>query len=281
MDHNKQKKIALMTDFTGFGRCSVTVQLPVISKLQVQCVPIPTAIFSNHPGFPVHKHWDFTDSIKEYLSMWEELRLVFQGICIGYLNSVAQIELAEYSIEKFADKAGIIVVDPVMGDHGKLYSTVDAAMSLKMKALVAKADIITPNLTEACILTDTPYHESWKKAELMALAEKLQSLGAKKVVVTGIPQKSFLCNMCVDFTEEEAKVCLVKTVRVGASRSGTGDLFAAIIAADAVNGIEFVDSVRRASRFVKVCIQKAIEMELPITDGVPFEEVLDRLKTGK
>jgi len=281
MDHNRQRKIALMTDFTGFGRCSVTVQLPVISKLKIQCVPVPTAVFSNHPGFPEHRHWDFTDHMDTYLSMWEDLGLRFEGICIGYLNSTLQIEMAEKLIQNFKAKDNVVIVDPVMGDHGKLYSTVDQAMTLKMKELVGKADIITPNLTEACILTDTPYKEKWKETELRQIGQKLLSLGVSKVVITGIPQKSFLCNMCVDGSGSEILFRMVKTIRIGTSRSGTGDLFAAIVAADAVNGVDFVDSVKRASGFVKKCILKAIEMDLPITDGVPFEEVLDTLKAGK
>jgi pyridoxine kinase len=148
-------------------------------------------------------------------------------------------------------------------------------MCEEMKKLVSCADILTPNLTEACILTDTPYHEEkWRMREIRELARKLSAMGPDKVVITGIIQGDFIANYCYE-KGQEGKIR--RTHRVGTQRSGTGDIFAAIIAADAVNGVPFQDSVRKASLFIKKCIEKSIEMDLPLTDGVCFEEVLDRL----
>jgi pyridoxine kinase len=145
-----------------------------------------------------------------------------------------------------------------------------------MKQLVCYADILTPNLTEACILTDTAWHDGkWKLAEIAQLAEKLSAMGPQKVVITGINQGEFIANYCYE-RGQEAKI--LRSHRVGTSRSGTGDLFSAIIAADAVNGVPFRDSVRKASRFVKQCIERSIEMDIPLTDGVCFEELLYKLK---
>ena len=277
-DHNRQKKIALINDYSGFGRCSVAVQLPVISMLKVQCCPIPTAIFSNHTGFPEFSHQDYTAHMQTYMDMWGRLDLRFRGICTGFLGSTDQIGIVSGFICRFRDAQTTVLVDPVMGDYGSTYPTYTEEMCEGMRKLVSLADITTPNLTEACILTGTPYREKWRMKDLFALADAVADMGASRVVITGIPQGSFLGNLCLDRTGDVPVRHLFKTHKVGTSRSGTGDLFAAILAADAVNGVPFDRSVRKASGFVKKCILKAIELEIPVTDGVPFEEVLGHLK---
>ena len=163
-----------------------------------------------------------------------------------------------------------------MGDHGKTYKTYTEEMCREMKRLVSQADLITPNLTEACILTDTPYRESgWTAQALLALAEQLAGL-AEKVVITGILQGDFIGNYCYERTQDDGKLMRMKKAET--QRFGTGDIFAAILTADAVNGVEFTASVKKASRFIKACIKRTEEMGLPLTDGVCFEEVLEKLK---
>jgi len=278
VNHNNQNKIALINDYSGFGRCSVAVQLPIISMLKVQCCPLPTSIFSNHTGFPEFCYQDYTGHMEEYIEMWGKLDLEFKGICSGFLGSSEQIRIVCEFIKRFKNDDTVVVVDPVMGDYGRIYPTYTDEMCSNMKELAACADILTPNLTEACILTGQPYKEKWKISELKELAHKVSEIGAKKVVITGIPQKSFLCNLCLDTSGPNNEVAMIKTHKEGTSRSGTGDIFASIIAADAVNGVDFDVSVRKASRFIKKCILKAIEMDIPVTDGVPFEELLYTLR---
>ena len=179
----------------------------------------------------------------------------------------------------------LVLIDPVMGDNGEPYATYTEEMCQEMKKLVSYADILTPNLTEACILTDTPYRQNgWKMAEIQELAWKLQKMGPKKVVITGIIQGDFIANYCYDAVECENNADyrgkFMRTHKIGSTRSGTGDIFAAIVAADAVNGVPFEKSVRKASGFIKKCIQKSIEMDIPLTDGVCFEEVLSQLHVG-
>ncbi len=277
-DHNHQNKIALINDYSGFGRCSVAVQLPIISALRVQCCPIPTAIFSSHTGFPGFYHTDYTAHMPAYIAQWERLGLRFKGITTGFLGSSAQINIVTDFIKRFREKDTIVLVDPVMGDYGHTYPTYTAEMCREMARLVALSDITTPNLTEACILTNTPYKEIWHLNELYALAENVAALGVSRVVITGIPQGNFLCDLCLDKTGPETETHLFRTQKVGTSRSGTGDIFSAILSADAVNNVPFAVSVKKASRFVKKCIQKAVDMDIPVTDGVPFEEVLSSLK---
>ena len=152
-----QKKIAVINDISGFGRCSISVSLPIISYLGVQCCPVPTSIFSNHTGFPHFFFDDYTDRMPEYVDHWKRLGLAFDGIATGFLGSARQIQIVKEFIREFGRKKTQIIIDPVMGDNGKLYSTYSEEMCREMKKLIAHADIITPNLTECCKLTDTAY----------------------------------------------------------------------------------------------------------------------------
>lgn len=276
MSHNNQKKIAIINDISGFGRCSITVSMPIISYMGVQCCPVPTSIFSNHTGFEQYFFDDYTDRMEAYIEKWKELGLKFEGIASGFLGSKKQIETVISFIEQFKSGRTQIIVDPVMGDHGKIYITYTEEMCEEMRKLIAYADIITPNLTEGCKLTGIPYKESgWKRKELYEMALRLSDAGPDKVVITGIPQGEFIANFVME-KGKEAK--LLRTHKAGTERSGTGDVFASIIAADAVNGIAFEKSVRKASDFVKKCILKSEELNIPRTDGVCFEEILCKLK---
>lgn len=274
-DHNRQKKIAIINDMSGFGRCSIAVELPIISHMKIQCCPIPTSIFSNHTAYESFYFEDFTEHMIPYIEEWKKLNLKFEGICSGFLGSSKQIEIVRNFFRHFKSQNTIVIVDPIMGDDGIPYATYTEEMCRQMKHLIPYADIITPNLTEACILTDTPYKIRWKLKELKTLTEKLEAMGPGRIVITGIPQGSYVANYCYETGREPS---IIKTHKVGTSRCGTGDIFSSIIAADAVNGVEFYTSVRKASLFIKKCILKSIELDIPLTDGVCFEEILHRLK---
>lgn len=276
MSHNNQKKIAVINDLSGFGRCSLAVSMPIISYMGIQCCPVPTSVFSNHTGFKDYFFDDYSDKIDEYISKWHKLGLKFEGIASGFLGSRKQIETVIRFIEEFKSGRTTVIIDPVMGDHGKLYATYTEELCSEMERLTAYADIITPNLTECCKLTGMPFKEiGWKKKELNEMAEILFEKGPDKVVITGIPQGEFLANYVVE-KGKEARI--IRTHKAGTERSGTGDVFSSIIASDAVNGVDFDRSVKKASGFVKKCIIKSMELQIPRTDGVCFEEILYTLK---
>ena len=250
--HNNQKKIAVINDYSGFGRCSIAVAMPIISVMKVQCCPVPTSIFSNHTGFDSFYYEDFTDHMQRYIDEWKKLDLQFSGVCTGFLGSSEQISIVERFLTDFKRPETKVIVDPVMGDYGKPYPTYTDELCQQMKKLVRHMD------------------------ELKAMAEKLVAQSESrqaKVVITGIRRGSFLANFCY----ENEKVTVVKTKKIGESRSGTGDVFSAILAADAVNNVDFTESVKKASVFIKECIKRSVEMELPLTDGVCFEECLYKL----
>lgn len=272
---DSQKKLAVINDLSGFGRCSIAVELPIISAMKIQCCFVPTTIFSNHTGFASFFLEDFTDKMRPYMDEWRKLELHFQGICTGFLGSPKQIAIVSDFLRDFKEKDTVVIVDPVMGDYGKMYPTYSMETCLKMRELIPLADIITPNLTEACILAGIPYEEKWSRKKLLWLAQHLSAMGPEKVVITGIIQGEFIANYCYEKGKEP---CMFRTVKAGTQRSGTGDIFASIVAADAVNGVPFEQSVKKAGRFIKKCIVKSIEMGIPLTDGVCFEEFLHNLK---
>ena len=274
MSHNNQKKIAVINDFSGFGRCSIAVSLPIISAMKIQCCPLPTAIFSNHTGFPSFFWTDYTDHMTDYAAEWEKLGLRFDGIATGFLGSEQQLEIVQNFLARFKDAHTTVLVDPVMGDYGKLYATYSQSLARGMRSLTRFADILTPNLTEACVLAGVPYREDLSELELYDLCTALAALGPTRIVVSGLERGDALGN----FVYEAGKPpVLLLEPRAGANRSGTGDVFASIIAADTVNGVPFQESVRHASTFVAKAIRRSEELDIPTTDGVCFEEFLTEL----
>lgn len=275
MSHNNQKKIAVINDLSGFGRCSLAVALPLISHLGVQCCPLPTAIFSNHTGFPSFYYDDYTDSMPAYMDEWKKLGLEFEGILTGFLGSARQLRLVEQFLRDFTTERTTVIIDPVMGDYGRPYPTYTPEMCQGMKSLVRYADILTPNLTEACILTDIPYHEKFTEKELLGMAQLLCEQGPEKVVLTGVPRGEFLENYCY---EKDIGPSVHRIRRVAPQRSGTGDVFSSIVSAGVVQGVPFSHSVKTAANFIKLCLKRSAELDIPTTDGVCFEEVIGKLK---
>lgn len=271
----KQKRIAVINDFSGFGRCSMMVSVPIISAMKIQCCGLPTAILSNHTGYKDFFFDDYTDNMREYYEKWKKLELHFDGIYTGFLGSVRQVGIVEGFIEEFADRDTRIIVDPVMGDNGRRYATIGDNLCREIRKLLPLSSIITPNLTEACLLAGIEYREiGADEEELRALAVKLSRCGAGNIVITGISDGNDIC----DFVwQENGRYELLRQPCTGSAHAGTGDVFASIIAADAVNGVDFPDSVKRAASFVGRAIALSDMMEVPSQDGVCFEEILGEL----
>lgn len=271
---NTQKKIAVINDFSGYGRCSITVALPIISALKIQCCPIPTAIFSNHTGFPSFHMDEYTRHMKEYYLEWEKMGLTFDAIATGFLGSESQIEIVVDFIKRFKKGNTTVLIDPVMGDYGKLYPTYEPKLADRMIELVEYADVLMPNLTEACILTKEDYNESHGEECLLHMCKTLSSLGPKKIVISGINTNGIFGNYIYQ-TEKGGK--LLPYEKIGESRSGTGDIFSAIIAADAVNGVDFERSIVHAADFIVKTIRKTIEYGASEAEGICFEHYLDEI----
>lgn len=275
MSHNHQKKIAVINDFCGFGRCSISVSLPIISAMKIQCCPLPTSVFSNHTGYESYYRTDYTEHMNAYMDEWEKLDLHFNGILTGYLASPEQIDIVKHFIERFKRNGTVTVVDPVMGDDGRLYPAYSPLLAECMRSLVAYADILTPNLTEACILTDTEYREDMREEEMFTICKRLSKLGPKRIVISGLECDGDLENYVY---EEGKEPRLVREHKVGPCRAGTGDVFSSMIAADAVNGKSLVDAVTHASAFIAKVLRRTVELDIPKADGICFEEFLSEIE---
>ena len=276
MSLNKQKKIAIVNDFTGFGRCSIAVALPIISAMKIQCCPLPTAILSAHTGFSSFFFDDYTPHMRDYMNNWKELNLQFDGICTGFLGSKEQIDVVVEFLENFKTKDTIVMVDPVMGDYGKLYSTYTKEMCDEMKKLIKYADVMTPNLTEACRLLDIPYPQGVLNPEqLEYIAKELCTKGPDKIVITGLQHDGNIRN----FIYETGKpYTIIEVKKIGEDRSGTGDVFSSIVVANIVKGVDIVTAVKKATDFISKAIDYTAKIGTPVRNGICFEEYLTDLK---
>ena len=293
-DRNAQKggdfvpRLAMINDIAGFGRCSTTVSLPVISVMKVQVCPVPTSVLSNHLGFPLCHFDDYTSHMRDYIKVWNELGLTFDGLYCGFLGNEEQIDIVREFVEMF--QPPLFLLDPVMGDHGRTYSSITETHVQKMKELLPLADIITPNITEACLLTGTPWKDGeWTMQELSGLCERLADIcqqesvssseasvgtvSGASIVITGIRQGDSLVN----FLWDDGIYTTVASPIAGASRPGTGDIFASILAADAVRGETLLTSVQKAANFVGLCIAGSEKAGTPVQEGVVFEKYLAAL----
>ena len=274
MSHNRQKKIAVINDFCGFGRCSIATALPIISAMKIQCCPLPTSIFSNHTGYDSFFYTDYTQNMNAYIDEWVKLDLRFNGILTGFLGSPEQIDIVKRFLELFKTDDNVTVVDPVMGDNGKLYPTYSPVLAEQMASLVSYADILTPNLTEACILTKTEYKADMSETELNNICEKLSRVGPGKIVISGLDRGEILENFVYEQGKEPQ---VIREHKAGPCRAGTGDVFSSIVAADVVNGIGFSDAVRHATVFIAKVLRRTAELEIPLNDGICFEEFLTEI----
>lgn len=271
-----QKKIALINDVTGFGRCSIAVMAPIISAMKIQAVTVPTAILSTHTQFPVYYFDDYTPKMRDYIQTYKDLDMTFDAISTGFLGSLEQVEIVIDFIKHFRSKDNFVLVDPVMGDYGRLYATYTPEMCEKMKELVNYADVLTPNLTELCTLLDREYpKETVTIDQLKDMCSELAAKGPKHIVVTGISFNktqiaNFIYNSGQDFQ-------IVMVDRIGGDRSGTGDVISAIISGMYLNGHSLYDSVKKAADYVSKCIKYCEENQVPNHWGLCFEMYLKDL----
>lgn len=268
-------RIAAIHDLSCFGRCSLTIALPVLSAMGCQCCPLPTALLSAHTGISGFTFLDTTDEMRRISAHWSQLSLYFQAIYTGFLGSAPQINLVEDFLRRFHAPDTLLVMDPVMGDHGTPYKTCTPALRQGLRELVAQADVITPNLTEAAILLDIPYHES-QTADASELVRALSLQGQRSVVLTGYAaapgQVGALC-----YDRDTRQVEAVQTARVPQDFPGTGDLFASVLTGALTRGAPLLQAARTAVDFVGSCVARSVAEGAGEAEGVDFEPLLRQL----
>jgi len=271
----KLQKLALIHAISGFGHSTMSVILPVVSAMGIQGCPLPTAVFSNHTGFADWYKLDFTEHMSPYTQAWTNLGLTFDGIYSGYMGSGAQAGEVLSLVQ--AHPEALYFLDPVMGDHGRLYSAITPEHVAGMKALTAHAQYLLPNITEACVLTDTEYQTDFSHDEICGILRKLHALGPSHIVVTGISSGNTLTNYVSEMSEQGHLVDQVSTPIAGKSRPGTGDIFGAVVVSGTLKGQPLTQCVRKAAHFVSECIKLSDDYDLPVKEGTCFELLLPKL----
>lgn len=271
-------RVAAIHDMSGFGRCSLTVAIPILSAMGLQCCPLPTAFLSTHTGgFQGFTFLDMTDEMPKVAAHWKALGLNFQAIYSGFLGSERQIGIVGEFIRMFRGPDTVVVIDPVMGDHGRVYQTYTPSMCDGTARLAESADVITPNLTEAALLLGIPYRElPAGEAGCREIVERLSLDGRRSVVLTGASTAEELTGaMCYDAKTGRTKA--VQTHRVPREFHGTGDVFASVLTGALVKGLPLPEAARRAVEFIRACAERTDREGLPMREGVDFEPLLGLL----
>ncbi len=274
------KKVAVINDLSGFGKCSLSVTIPILSVMGVQPCAMPTAVLSNQTGFENHYCADLTESMSSYIEMWKKNNESFDGIYSGYVASQKQIDCIFKFINLFKSSHTLLLVDPVMADNGKVYSGYNTVMCQKMCELAKRADIITPNLTELCIIANKEYNELTVQAnsqsyleQIFETAKSVITRNEQKIIVTGIKKDGFIYNGV--FSKESE--FFTKSNEYGTGFSGTGDIFASIVCASLVNGDSLYNAAQKATDFIEKSITDTIKEPYNSNYGVNFEKFLHEL----
>ncbi|MDR0543445.1 MAG: pyridoxamine kinase [Dysgonamonadaceae bacterium] len=271
----KLKRIAAIHDISGFGKCSLTVALPVLSAAGIETSVLPTAVLSTHTGgFTGFTYRDLTEDIAPITAHWKSLDIRFDAIYTGFLGSFEQLDLITRFFETFKTKDTTILVDPVMADNGELYKIFSPEFALGMRKLCEKADIIVPNLTEAALLIDEKYNPGpYTEAYIDDLLKKLSAIGPKKIVLTG-----------VFFNDEELGAATYDAVtgetayifekRIPGYYHGTGDVFGSALLSALMNDFSLNESAAVAVRFTASAIRKTAAAGTDVRFGVNFEHCI-------
>ena len=272
-------RIAAIHDLSCFGRCSLTIALPVLSAMGCQCCPLPTALLSAHTGFPGNTFLDLAAEMGRIADHWTAMDLQFDAIYSGFLGSADQVDTVARFFDTFKKSDTAVIVDPVMGDHGTAYRTCTPELCRGMRVLAENSDVITPNLTEAALLLDRPYEEI-RQSDAYEVVRRLSLGGRRSVVLTGYSSESGQTGaLCFDRDSGESKA--VQTPREPQDFSGTGDLFASVLAGGVARGVPLFQAAQAAADFVRDCIARTLAEGLTEQDGVDFEPLLGQLTNSK
>lgn len=277
---NRTPKVAAVQDLSGLGRCSLSVVLPVLSVMGAQCCPLPTAVLSAHTAFPAPEaaaFQDLTGAMEQTLRHWEALHTSFDAIYSGFLGSPQQIGVLRRLIQRFRRKETLVLIDPVMGDHGRVYRTYTPEMCEQMIQLAAEADLITPNLTEAALLLGEPFdHIPDSQAGIETWLRRLSLDGKRSVVITGVSlAPKALGAGCLDARSGKIRFAMAR--QEPGQFFGTGDLFAAVLLGSLLRGETLSESTARAVDFIQKSVARTLAAGTPMLEGVQFEPLLREL----
>lgn len=268
-----QKRVAAIHDLSGFGKCSLTVALPILSAAGIETSAIPTAILSTHTGgISGYTYRDLTEDMRPVMKHWKSLDIKFDAIYTGFLGSFEQLDIVKDFFDAFRQEDNLILVDPVMGDNGELYTVFTREFAAGMRMLCQKADIIVPNLTEAALLLDEPFHPGpYTHAYIESLLRKLGALGPQKVVLTGVYFKEDELGAAT-YDRTTDTIDYVFTQKIPGYYHGTGDVFASALLSALLNDFSLIDAAAIAVHFTTDSIRRTYKAKTDYRFGVNFEQ---------
>lgn len=274
------RRIAAIHDLSGIGRTSLMAVIPILSTMGFNVCPLPTAILSNHSQYPDFSFLDLTEEMPRIIDQWEKLGVTFDAIYTGYMGSPRQIEIVCRFIERFRTADTLVVVDPVLGDNGHLYSKMTQEMVEEMRRLACRADVLTPNLTEAFALLDRPYKTDCTTEELKDLIAELSEMGPDTVIITGVPVpgQSGLTSV-IARSKSDLRTWKVTCPYLPAHYPGTGDSFTSVITGSLLQGDSLPIALDRAAQFILQGIRSTFGYRMDNRDGILLERVLPNLNT--
>ncbi len=269
-------RVAAIHDLSSFGRCSLTIVMPVLAAMGVQCCPLPTALLSTHTGgFQGNTFLDLTDQMRPVANHWKAEGVEFDAVYTGFMGSREQISLTGAFVRDFRRPGCRIVVDPVMGDHGRTYRTYTPEMCREMAGLSALADVITPNRTEAALLLGEDYGSLRldREADCRRWCEALSLDGRRSVALTGVSLTGRTVGAAC-FDRDTGRVEFADAPLVEGPFHGTGDLFASVLVGAVVQGRTLREAAQLAAEFTSQCARRTREEDTPQREGVDFEPLL-------
>lgn len=273
------QKTAAIHDLSGYGRASLTTVIPILSTMGIQVCPLPTAVLSTQTsGFENYSFADLTDYMEKHIAHWKSLNLEFDCIYSGFLGSVRQIQIVSDFIDYFGTKENLVVIDPVLGDNGLLYDSMGEEMVAEMRKLISKADIITPNFTEAAFLLGKEYRKSITLDEAKIWLKKLSDLGAETVIITSVPLENEEDKISVlAYEKEKNNFWKVSCSHIPISYPGTGDAYTSVVVGSLMQGDSLPTAVDRGVQFISQCIKSSYGFMYPQREGVLLEKNLSLL----
>ncbi len=272
------KRAAVVEDLSGYGRCALTIALPVLAVSGIETVPMPTAVLSSHMGLPDPAVTDLTDSLLPAANQYHRLGVAFDGVYVGYLAGEHQLDVVRQMLPLLRNPETLFLLDPVMGDHGRLYRSVTPSMAGKMQDLCREAHILTPNMTEAAALLGQPLDSVDTPEKAAAAAEALCRNGAQTVIVTGVRMNGRIGAMIAQ--QGQSGTRYVSAPCEAGAFHGTGDLFASVLLAGLLNGEDMVQAVQLAVDFVARCVARTAAAGTAPVGGLLFEPELPYLGTA-
>lgn len=274
--YSVNQRIAAIHDLSSFGRGSLASVIPILSVMGIQVCSLPTAILSTHTGGFTDFHFkDLTQDMRHIIAHWKKLSLSFAAIYSGFLGSHEQINIVRDFIADFKTKETLIVIDPVLGDDGQLYETMNSSMVEGMRGLVASADVITPNITEAgLLLGKKSFATIYIKKNIKRWAWQLSNLGPRCVIITSVPEMSGQRTAVIAYDKSVDQYWKVVCPYIPAHYPGTGDIFTSVITGSLLQGYSLPLSLDRAVQFVSMAIRTTFGHNFPEREGVFLERVL-------